>query len=104
MGFAENLKKLRKNHGLTKREFAKRAGVAEHPVGRWESAQVIPSVSSILKICDTFHVTPNDLLGFDGINNLNDIQKQLDTIIEDLETLGDMIVYVQKKLNKLKGM
>lgn len=55
-------------------------------------------------VCDTFHVTPNDLLGFDGINNLNDIQKQLDTIIEDLETLGDMIVYVQKKLNKLKGM
>lgn len=103
MEFSENLKKLRLREGLTQYEFAERLGISKNLIYTYESEKSVPTITTLLKICNEFHVTPNWLLGSDLEVNLNEAQKQLDGISEQLGTLCDTLEYAQKKLNKLKG-
>lgn len=103
MEFSENLKKLRLREGLTQYAFAERLGISKNLIYTYESEKSVPTTTTLLKICNEFHVTPNWLLGYDLEVNLNEAQKQLDGIIEQLGTLCDTLEYAQKKLNKLKG-
>jgi transcriptional regulator with XRE-family HTH domain len=57
MTIAEKLRALREANGLNKAEAAKKIGVAAYQYGRWESGELTPYASSILKICRAFNVT-----------------------------------------------
>ena len=80
MEFSENLKKLRLREGLTQYAFAERLGISKNLIYTYESEKSVPTTTTLLKICNEFHVTPNWLLGFDLEVNLNEAQKQLDGI------------------------
>lgn len=103
MEFSENLKKLRLREGLTQDAFAERLCVTKYLIYLYENEKSVPKIDTLLKICNEFHVTPNWLLGFDLEDYVNEVQKQLDVISEQLGTLCDTLEYAQKKLNKLKG-
>ena len=98
MEFAKNLKILRKHEGLTREQFAERLGVSKNIIYTYESEKSVPSTTILLKICNEFHVTPNQLLGFDFENDLNEVQKKFDKIVDELDSLCETIEYVQKRL------
>jgi transcriptional regulator with XRE-family HTH domain len=67
--FAENLKKLRKNKGLTQVQFAEIFNISSGTIAMWETNKRIPDTSMLIKIAEYFDVTVDYLLGKDNISN-----------------------------------
>lgn len=86
------------------REFAEPMKLSPNLIYLYENEKSYPKINTFELICETYCVEPNLLLGYDCKYDLSDAQERLDAITDDLEALGDTIVYVQKKINKLKGM
>lgn len=100
--FAERLKLLRENKGLSQREFASEIGEIQQTVASWEKGKGSPSDDKKIRIANFFHTTLDYLLGRTddpepapdyilaahrkgGIDELPDeAQKQLDEYIEFL--------------------
>lgn len=104
MTFGKNLKKFRESLGLTMREFAEPMKLSPNLIYLYENEKSYPKINTFELICETYGVEPNLLLGYDCKYDLSDAQEHLDAITDDLEALGDTIIYVQKKINNLKGM
>jgi len=61
--FAKRLKELRAQRGYsTARKLANALGIDENRYTRYERAEVEPSLSVFVRVCETLGVTPNDLL------------------------------------------
>ncbi len=58
----ENLKKLRKDKNLSQQQIANELNIKRSTYSNWESGQVMPSVDTLRKICDTFGVHISQLL------------------------------------------
>lgn len=63
--FADRLRLLRKEHGLTQIQFAKTFNVANGTIAMWETGRREPDFSTMLRISDFFHVSVDYLLGRD---------------------------------------
>lgn len=61
-GFAENLKKIRAQKGVSQEELSKKIEV--HPVqfSRYERAQSVPSIEIVQKMADALEVTIDELV------------------------------------------
>ena len=60
--FAENLRELRKNAGLTQKQLASVMGVDQRTVSAWEKGVCEPSFQMLATLCDVFNETLNDIL------------------------------------------
>ena len=63
MKFNEKLVQLRKQHGFSQETLADMLGVSRQAISKWETALTQPEMSNILRLCEIFAVTPNELLG-----------------------------------------
>ncbi len=54
----ERLTALREAHNLTQDDFASQLGIVKQQLSRWETGQNIPSVKTILRICNLFKIKP----------------------------------------------
>ena len=61
--FADRLKALRKESGLTQVQFAAEMSVASGTVAMWETKKREPNFEALIKIADYFGVTLDYLLG-----------------------------------------
>lgn len=96
MSFSENLKFFRKQKGLSQLELSKKLDVHQTDCSAWEREICYPKVSVLLKICEIFEVTPNQLLDYDFDENC--MQEKLDHIAEELDSLCETIEYAKKKV------
>ena len=60
--FAENLKRLRREKGITQSLLAKELGVDQRTVSAWENEICEPSYATLLRLCDFFDETIEDIL------------------------------------------
>lgn len=60
--FKENLKELRKEHGLTQSELAKLIGVDQRTISAWEKGVCEPSFCLLSKLCEIFKESFDGLL------------------------------------------
>ncbi len=60
--FAENLKQLRLNKGLTQQELGLLLGVDKRTVSAWENKICEPSFNMLAKICSIFDETFDSIL------------------------------------------
>lgn len=61
MTFAENLKNVRKQAGMSQEQLAERLGVSRQAVTKWETEAGIPDVENIIAISSLFDVSQNIL-------------------------------------------
>jgi transcriptional regulator with XRE-family HTH domain len=73
INFSENLKKLRKEAGLTQKQLSVMLKVALSTVAMWETGSRQPDYATLKRIADFFEVSFNDLL--DGSIEHNKSQK-----------------------------
>lgn len=59
---AKNLKKLRKNHGLTQEALAKLTGINRVTIAKYENCAMCPSLNNLLVIIKVLDETPNTIL------------------------------------------
>lgn len=60
--FAENLKGLRKNAGMTQKQLAVIMGVDQRTISAWEKGICEPSFQMLAILCELFNETFNDIL------------------------------------------
>lgn len=57
------MKSIRERHGLSQEEFAKRIGISNATISRYEAGLRAPDIETILAIADEFKVPVNWLCG-----------------------------------------
>ncbi len=82
--FANKLKSLRKYKSITQEKLAEMVDLDVRHIARLEAGDGLPTVTTLLKFCAAFGVTPNDLLEFD--NNVS--SDTLKYEINDMLTLA----------------
>ena len=62
MSLNQNLRILRKSHGLSQEDFADKLDVSRQAVSKWESGEAYPETEKIIAICDLFNCNMDDLV------------------------------------------
>jgi transcriptional regulator with XRE-family HTH domain len=62
INFAENLKTLRKQKGLTQKQLADMIAVDQRTISAWEKGICEPSFDLLSKLCEIFDETFDDIL------------------------------------------
>ncbi|MFD1392738.1 helix-turn-helix domain-containing protein [Lacticaseibacillus jixianensis] len=57
-----NVKRIRKEQGLTQKELANKLKSIEQTVSKIERGVFTPSAETIMQLCDALNVTPNELM------------------------------------------
>ena len=69
LNLAKNLKKLRKERGITQEELAGFIGVSFQAVSKWERDEGYPDITILPSLANFFCVTLDDLVGMNEIQN-----------------------------------
>lgn len=71
MEFAQQMKTLRTQSGLTQQQMADRLGVTRQSVSNWERGANLPDIGILIAISDEFHVSLDQLIkGKDGTSEM----------------------------------
>lgn len=60
----KRLKILISYFGITQKELSQMTGIREQTISNYFTAQRDPKVSMIIRIAETFHVSPNWIIGY----------------------------------------
>lgn len=91
---SDNIKRLRKEAGMSQVMMAKHLHVTQSAVSQWEKGGNKPDFQQLLSIADLFNVNVDDLMhgettaGNAGLN-ISDTRKETKKIIEKLALLSD---------------
>lgn len=61
--FGKRLQELRKECGLSQKDFAKAIGYSQAQISQWETGVNEPTSSALIKIAEYFNVSVDYLLG-----------------------------------------
>lgn len=94
--FGKKIKHLRSLNNLTQETLAEFIDMDMRQVARIEAGGSFPSLPSIIKLCEVFKITPNDLLDFH--NNQNTATYQLKSDINDILSLAkeEQLILIKK--------
>ncbi len=98
MKFCDKLPKVRKNNNLSQEQLADRLGVSRQAVSKWEQGLSYPDMDKILKMCDIFDCTLEDLLDDGKIN------KETNNKINISEYFKDFLKFITKVSNMFSSM
>ncbi|MBO5911843.1 MAG: helix-turn-helix transcriptional regulator [Clostridia bacterium] len=59
----ETIRKHRRSEGLTQEQLGKRLGVSSSTIGMYEQGRRAPNKDMLLKICEEFSISADNLLG-----------------------------------------
>ena len=82
-GIGMRIAEYRRALGWSQHQLAKRLKTNSHTVENWEQAAAIPSVESVMRLREVFHITPNALLGVGETNviSLNNLPEEKQVLI-----------------------
>ena len=63
--YADTIRSLRLEAGLTQPQLAERLGVTKNAISNWEAGTTRPDIETIPVLCDALRVTADELLGHD---------------------------------------
>ena len=89
----QRIGQLRTAHGWNQVELAKRLGVAKQTISNWENGNIQPSIDMLIKICETFSVSSDYLLGLSEIKTLD---------VSGLSS--EQILHIQNVVNDIKEL
>lgn len=59
--FADNLRDLMKEVGITQRELSREASITESTISKYLGKQIMPSLKNFMNICYALNCEPQDL-------------------------------------------
>ena len=86
MTFAENLRKIRLEHGMTQIDLSEKCGINPKTLSSYETGRTEPNLGEIRKLCDVFNCSIATLTGTKEreIGNIS-----VEDILIKLQTLDD---------------
>ncbi len=111
MSIASLIRVRRKSLGLTLLDVAKKVGVSEATVQRWETGSIKNmGQDKVIKLADALLLTPAELMGYDESSSsldrqLSEVQFALMSDAEGLsdEDKKDVLDYIRFKKSQKKG-
>lgn len=73
MTFAEKLKELRKQSGLSQEKLAEKLGVSRQAVTKWERDTGVPDIDNIMAISKLFDVSMDELFSMKEVRRRKEI-------------------------------
>ncbi len=84
LNLSENIKKYRKEMGITQEELAEAFGITVGAVSKWESGSTIPDIMNLIELADFFDISVDILLGSSiSSKSVNDIIQKIDTLLKE---------------------
>ena len=88
-GIVQKLTLLRQQNKLSQSEVARRIGVSSSAVSAYEADQISPSLETLVKLANLFHVSTDYLLGVDyprdkAVLDTSGLNKQQLTVLQNL--------------------
>lgn len=78
---SENIKRYRKEMGLTQEELSEAMGVTIGAVSKWEKGSNIPDITTLMELANLFNISMDELLGYDkSSKNIDALDKQMDDL------------------------
>lgn len=71
----ENIKRLRRQKGITQEKLAERMHISTTAVSKWERNETLPDISMVLPLASYFGVSTDELLGLDAAKTEARIQE-----------------------------
>jgi len=94
--FPERLKKERTKCKLTQSELAKKLGLTQQAIGKWEQGVAEPDIATINKLAQIFDCNPNYLLG--NTNNSSPIETN--NVSSKLSTEDALLIAIRNMLGR----
>lgn len=89
--FDERIKELRNSLGMNQVQFGRKLFVTKQCISNWENGNIQPSIDMIIKICTTFSVSADYILGLSAECTLD---------VSGLST--EQILHIQNIVNDLR--
>ena len=67
MTFAEKLKSIRKQAGMSQEQLAEKLSVSRQAITKWETGAGIPDIENLMVISGLFGISIDELLGNKGV-------------------------------------
>ncbi|WP_051208992.1 helix-turn-helix domain-containing protein [Butyrivibrio sp. WCD3002] len=84
LSLSENIKKYRKEMGLTQEELAEAFGITIGAVSKWESGSTIPDIMTLIELADFFNISVDVLLGYSiSSKSVDDIKQKINTLLKE---------------------
>ncbi|MBE5841207.1 MAG: helix-turn-helix transcriptional regulator [Butyrivibrio sp.] len=80
---AENIKRYRKEMGLTQDGLAEALGVTIGAVSKWENGNNVPDITTLMELANLYNISMDELLSYDKSS------KNIDKMVETIENLCD---------------
>lgn len=99
-----NLKRLRKQSGLSQEQVAEKLNVSRQAVAKWESGDSLPDIYNCRALADLYDITIDSL--FDAVTNQKkkDIQPRGKHIFGAIKIGKDGMIKLPKKALKVFGL
>lgn len=94
--FATNLKELRQEHSLSQKDFGASIGISAMAISSYESGTKSPSIDTVCRIAETYHVSIDWLCGTGDIKNHSLEIKTYTDLIEILMLLDEIYIDIEK--------
>jgi len=98
--FSENLRRIRKQSGISSKDMAASLGVAYSTYATYENGRREPDVLKIRKMAELLHTTGDVLIGIPAKNRKENLYRKLEQL--DSEDLQEVEAIVDMKLAKEK--
>ena len=90
--FCKRLEGLRISYNLTQKQPADKLGVTKQTVSNWENDNILPSIETLMRICQFFNVSTDYVLGLDN-------KKYIE--VSDLSL--EIVSHIQQIINDIKN-
>lgn len=93
LNIAQNLRKYRKNLGITQEALASALGVSSQCISKWECGDGYPDIETLPEIAQFFKITVDELMG----NNIQSVLEDRRTFMQRVQELKgeDKLLYVR---------
>lgn len=84
LNLSNNIKKYRKEMGLTQEELAEAFGITIGAVSKWESGSTIPDIMTLIELADFFNISVDVLLDYSiSSKSIDDITQKINTLLKE---------------------
>lgn len=74
----ENIKRLRRQKGITQETLAEHMHISAAAVSKWERGETLPDISMIIPLASYFDVSTDEILGLSSVKNEETIRRYLE--------------------------
>ena len=89
----KRIREYRQKSHLTQFQLAEKLGIDDKHLSRIELGKNMPQSSTITKLAEVFNVEPKELFEFYHLNSLQELRKDLNKIISELDDEKIILTY-----------